>query len=129
MGGGPAGSQRRLTYGGLQQLPVLAGAVLWSRAIPLLLKLVLLLFNECALGAAYPVERDLVVVTADVFQFTYCPVVQRGHLQDYLLGVLETPLEVRERQFCSGGQCVRVGDCVRIEMSKPSTDIVFLVVS
>jgi hypothetical protein len=40
--------------------------------------------------------------------------------QDYLLSVLETPLEVRERQFCSGGQCVRVGDCVRIKMSKPS---------
>jgi len=27
--------------------------------------------------------------------------------------------EVRESQFCSGGQRVRVGDCVRIEMSKP----------
>src|ERR1700730_10682317 len=77
MGGGPAGSQRRLTYGGLQQLPVLAGAVLWSRAIPLLLKLLLVLFNECALGAAYPVERDLVVVAADVFQLTYCPLERR----------------------------------------------------
>jgi len=66
------------------------------------------------------VSSRLVVVTADVFQLTYCPVAQRWHPQDYLLGVLETPIEVRERQVCSGGQCVRVGDCVRIEMSKPS---------
>lgn len=53
--------------------------------IPLLFKLVLVIFNGCALGAAYPVERDIVVGTPDILQFAYGAVVQRGHLQDYLL--------------------------------------------
>jgi len=46
---------RRRLMEGLQQLPVLAGAVLWSRAIPLLVKLVLVLFNDCAIINSYSI--------------------------------------------------------------------------